>query len=35
MKMQQVSNNCHFTEPTGKLLPSRWPVRGPLQKYHG
>ena len=26
---------CRFAEPTGKLLPSRWPVRGPLQKYHG
>ena len=25
---------CHFAEPTGKLLPSRWPVREPLQKYH-
>ncbi len=26
---------CRFAEPTGKLLPSRWPVREPLQKYHG
>jgi 2-keto-4-pentenoate hydratase/2-oxohepta-3-ene-1,7-dioic acid hydratase in catechol pathway len=26
---------CRFAEPTGKLLPSRWPVRTPLQKYHG
>jgi 2-keto-4-pentenoate hydratase/2-oxohepta-3-ene-1,7-dioic acid hydratase in catechol pathway len=26
---------CHFAEPEGKLLPSRWPVREPLQKYHG
>jgi 2-keto-4-pentenoate hydratase/2-oxohepta-3-ene-1,7-dioic acid hydratase in catechol pathway len=26
---------CRFAEPLGKLLPSRWPVRGPLQKYHG
>jgi glyoxylase-like metal-dependent hydrolase (beta-lactamase superfamily II) len=26
---------CRFGEPTGKLLPSRWPVRPPLQKYHG
>jgi 2-keto-4-pentenoate hydratase/2-oxohepta-3-ene-1,7-dioic acid hydratase in catechol pathway len=26
---------CRFAEPTGKLLPSRWPVRKPLQKYHG
>jgi len=25
---------CRFGEPTGKLLPSRWPVREPLQKYH-
>jgi 2-keto-4-pentenoate hydratase/2-oxohepta-3-ene-1,7-dioic acid hydratase in catechol pathway len=25
---------CRFAEPTGKLLPSRWPVRGPLRKYH-
>jgi glyoxylase-like metal-dependent hydrolase (beta-lactamase superfamily II) len=26
---------CRFGEPTGKLLPSRWPVRQTLQKYHG
>jgi len=26
---------CCFAEPTGKLLPSRWPVREPLQKYQG
>jgi 2-keto-4-pentenoate hydratase/2-oxohepta-3-ene-1,7-dioic acid hydratase in catechol pathway len=26
---------CRFAEPTGNLLPSRWPVREPLQKYHG
>jgi 2-keto-4-pentenoate hydratase/2-oxohepta-3-ene-1,7-dioic acid hydratase in catechol pathway len=26
---------CHFAEPTGRLLPSRWPVRKPLQRYHG
>jgi 2-keto-4-pentenoate hydratase/2-oxohepta-3-ene-1,7-dioic acid hydratase in catechol pathway len=26
---------CRFAEPTGKLLPSRWPVREPLQKFHG
>ena len=26
---------CRFAEPQGKLLPSRWPVREPLQKYHG
>jgi 2-keto-4-pentenoate hydratase/2-oxohepta-3-ene-1,7-dioic acid hydratase in catechol pathway len=26
---------CRFGEPTGKLLPSRWPVRESLQKYHG
>jgi 2-keto-4-pentenoate hydratase/2-oxohepta-3-ene-1,7-dioic acid hydratase in catechol pathway len=25
---------CRFAEPTGKLLPSRWPVREPLRKYH-
>jgi 2-keto-4-pentenoate hydratase/2-oxohepta-3-ene-1,7-dioic acid hydratase in catechol pathway len=25
---------CRFAKPTGKLLPSRWPVREPLQKYH-
>jgi len=25
---------CRFAEPPGKLLPSRWPVRKPLQKYH-
>jgi 2-keto-4-pentenoate hydratase/2-oxohepta-3-ene-1,7-dioic acid hydratase in catechol pathway len=26
---------CRFAEPTGKLLPSRWPVREPLRRYHG
>ena len=26
---------CRFAEPMGKLLPSRWPVREPLQKYQG
>jgi 2-keto-4-pentenoate hydratase/2-oxohepta-3-ene-1,7-dioic acid hydratase in catechol pathway len=26
---------CRFAEPKGKLLPSRWPVREPLRKYHG
>jgi len=26
---------CCFAEPRGKLLPSRWPVREPLRKYHG
>jgi 2-keto-4-pentenoate hydratase/2-oxohepta-3-ene-1,7-dioic acid hydratase in catechol pathway len=26
---------CRFAEPTGGLLPSRWPVREPLRKYHG
>jgi 2-keto-4-pentenoate hydratase/2-oxohepta-3-ene-1,7-dioic acid hydratase in catechol pathway len=26
---------CRFGEPAGTLLPSRWPVREPLQKYHG
>jgi len=25
---------CRFAEPTGKLLPSRWPVCEPLKKYH-
>ena len=25
---------CRFTEPAGKLLPSRWPVRPQIQKYH-
>ena len=25
---------CRFGEPTGTLLPSRWPVREPLRKYH-
>jgi 2-keto-4-pentenoate hydratase/2-oxohepta-3-ene-1,7-dioic acid hydratase in catechol pathway len=28
------SLRCRFAEPTVTLLPSRWPVRGPLQKYH-
>jgi 2-keto-4-pentenoate hydratase/2-oxohepta-3-ene-1,7-dioic acid hydratase in catechol pathway len=28
------SLHCRFAEPTGKLLPSRWPIREPLQKYH-
>ena len=27
--------HCRFAEPTGKLLPSRWPVREPLQMFHG
>jgi 2-keto-4-pentenoate hydratase/2-oxohepta-3-ene-1,7-dioic acid hydratase in catechol pathway len=26
---------CHFAEPMGNLLPSRWPMREPLRKYHG
>jgi hypothetical protein len=26
---------CRFAEPTGTLLPSRWPLRDPLRKYHG
>jgi 2-keto-4-pentenoate hydratase/2-oxohepta-3-ene-1,7-dioic acid hydratase in catechol pathway len=26
--------HCRFAEPASKLLPSRWPVRGPLQPYH-
>jgi 2-keto-4-pentenoate hydratase/2-oxohepta-3-ene-1,7-dioic acid hydratase in catechol pathway len=25
---------CRFGEPEVRLLPSRWPVRGPLRKYH-
>jgi 2-keto-4-pentenoate hydratase/2-oxohepta-3-ene-1,7-dioic acid hydratase in catechol pathway len=25
---------CRFAEPAGYLLPSRWPVREPLQKHH-
>jgi 2-keto-4-pentenoate hydratase/2-oxohepta-3-ene-1,7-dioic acid hydratase in catechol pathway len=25
---------CRFGEPTGRLLPSRWPVRESLRKYH-
>jgi 2-keto-4-pentenoate hydratase/2-oxohepta-3-ene-1,7-dioic acid hydratase in catechol pathway len=25
---------CRFAEPMGRLLPSRWPVRPPMQKYH-
>jgi len=24
---------CRFAEPTGRLLPSRWPVRDPMKKY--
>jgi 2-keto-4-pentenoate hydratase/2-oxohepta-3-ene-1,7-dioic acid hydratase in catechol pathway len=26
--------HCRFAEPTGKLMPSRWPVRPELQRYH-
>lgn len=26
---------CRFAEPKSKLLPSRWPVRESLKKYHG
>jgi len=26
---------CRFAEPVVKLLPSRWPVRETLRKYHG
>jgi 2-keto-4-pentenoate hydratase/2-oxohepta-3-ene-1,7-dioic acid hydratase in catechol pathway len=26
--------HCRFAEPAGKLLPSRWPVRRQMQKYH-
>ncbi|MFO1056403.1 MAG: fumarylacetoacetate hydrolase family protein [Dongiaceae bacterium] len=25
---------CRFAEPTGKLMPSRWPLREVLKKYH-
>jgi 2-keto-4-pentenoate hydratase/2-oxohepta-3-ene-1,7-dioic acid hydratase in catechol pathway len=25
---------CRFAEPAGKLLPSRWPVREALRRYH-
>jgi 2-keto-4-pentenoate hydratase/2-oxohepta-3-ene-1,7-dioic acid hydratase in catechol pathway len=25
---------CRFAEPAGKLLPSRWPLRPALQKFH-
>jgi 2-keto-4-pentenoate hydratase/2-oxohepta-3-ene-1,7-dioic acid hydratase in catechol pathway len=26
--------HCRFAQPQGKLLPSRWPVRETLKKYH-
>jgi 2-keto-4-pentenoate hydratase/2-oxohepta-3-ene-1,7-dioic acid hydratase in catechol pathway len=26
---------CRLAEPARKLLPSRWPVRAPLLKFHG
>lgn len=26
--------HCRFAEPQGNLLPSRWPLREPLRKYH-
>jgi 2-keto-4-pentenoate hydratase/2-oxohepta-3-ene-1,7-dioic acid hydratase in catechol pathway len=26
--------HCKFAEPAGKLLPSRWPVRDALKRYH-
>jgi len=26
---------CRFAEPARQLLPSRWPVRPALQKFHG
>jgi 2-keto-4-pentenoate hydratase/2-oxohepta-3-ene-1,7-dioic acid hydratase in catechol pathway len=29
------SLRCRFAEPTAKLLPSRWPLRPALQKFHG
>lgn len=25
---------CRFAEPMGQLMPSRWPLREPLKKYH-
>lgn len=25
---------CRFAEPSGKLFPSRWPLRAELEKYH-
>jgi len=25
--------HCRFAEPDGKLMPSRWPLRGSLEKY--
>jgi 2-keto-4-pentenoate hydratase/2-oxohepta-3-ene-1,7-dioic acid hydratase in catechol pathway len=25
---------CQFAEPVGKLLPSRWPLRSSMEKYH-
>lgn len=27
--------HCRFAEPAGPLLPSRWPIRDALRKYHG
>lgn len=29
------SLRCRFAEPAHKLLPSRWPLRAALQKFHG
>jgi 2-keto-4-pentenoate hydratase/2-oxohepta-3-ene-1,7-dioic acid hydratase in catechol pathway len=29
------SLRCRFAEPTAKLLPSRWPLRPALEKFHG
>jgi 2-keto-4-pentenoate hydratase/2-oxohepta-3-ene-1,7-dioic acid hydratase in catechol pathway len=26
---------CRFAEPIGRLMPSRWPLRETLKKYHG
>ncbi|MCU0921815.1 MAG: hypothetical protein MUF08_11105 [Burkholderiaceae bacterium] len=26
---------CRFAEPASRLLPSRWPRRPALHKYHG
>lgn len=26
---------CRFAEPAGRLLPSRWPLRPALRRFHG
>ncbi len=36
IRMERLGSlRCRFAEPRHKLLPSRWPVREPLRKYHG